>query len=140
MFQKFLFLLQNIVKLKGCVTHRIRKTRVKNPNTKNAVYDGIKPFIAKKSKKISFFSFSRVSFVKFVKQITLLRGARSFAYFDTKLSFIAQINITMHTVAAQMFIAAWLSTRDAARFYFSVALSSTTYASSSDGFLIFACL
>ncbi|KRY79213.1 hypothetical protein T4A_10489 [Trichinella pseudospiralis] len=43
----------NIVKLKGRVTHRIRKTRVKNPNTKNAVYDGVKPFIAKKSKKIS---------------------------------------------------------------------------------------
>ncbi|KRX87976.1 hypothetical protein T4E_7868 [Trichinella pseudospiralis] len=31
---------------------RNRKTRVKSPNTKNAVYDGIKPFIAKKCEKI----------------------------------------------------------------------------------------
>ncbi|KRZ49653.1 Receptor expression-enhancing protein 5, partial [Trichinella nativa] len=46
--------------------------------SKNSVHDGIK-----------FFSSCGLSFVKFVKQITLLNRARYSAHFDTKLSSIA---------------------------------------------------
>ncbi|KRZ34391.1 hypothetical protein T4B_2176 [Trichinella pseudospiralis] len=41
-----------------------------------------------KVRRMLYMMVLKVSFVKFVKQITLLRGARSFAYFDTKLSFM----------------------------------------------------
>ncbi|KRZ87346.1 hypothetical protein T08_4198 [Trichinella sp. T8] len=46
-------------------------------SSKNSVHDGIK-----------FFSSCGLSFVKFVKQITLLYRARYSAHFDTKLSSI----------------------------------------------------
>ncbi|KRX33046.1 hypothetical protein T05_13239, partial [Trichinella murrelli] len=67
----------------------------------------------KKCDKIFFFSSCGLSFVKFVKQISLLNRTRYSAHFDTKLRSILKnstkltINITMLTIAAQMFIAAW---------------------------------
>ncbi|KRZ67229.1 hypothetical protein T10_342 [Trichinella papuae] len=58
-------------------------------STKNALYDGIKPFIGKKSKKISVKK--SLNFLKFVKQIRLLSGARYSAYFDIKVSILIKI-------------------------------------------------
>ncbi|KRZ39513.1 hypothetical protein T4C_1403 [Trichinella pseudospiralis] len=59
---------------------RNRKTRVKSPNTKNAVYDA---FYCQKMRENLCQKLS-VNFVKFVKQITPLRGAHRSAYFDIK--------------------------------------------------------
>ncbi|KRZ13250.1 hypothetical protein T11_16533 [Trichinella zimbabwensis] len=53
-------------------------------STKNA------PFIGKKTKKISVKK--SLNFVKLLKQITLLSGARYSAYFDTKLSILSCCN------------------------------------------------
>ncbi|KRX83558.1 hypothetical protein T06_14854, partial [Trichinella sp. T6] len=110
-----LFGLQNIVKLKGTLLDcwgrphpTLEKHVYKAGNSsKNSVHDSIK-----------FFSSCGLSFVKFVKQITNLSIARYSAHFDIKLSSISPIaetfnldvltiNITMLTIAAQMFIAVW---------------------------------
>ncbi|KRX70131.1 hypothetical protein T06_2641 [Trichinella sp. T6] len=90
-------------------------------NSKNSVHDGIKPFIGKKCDKI------------FVKK-------SSFFTVDLPLLGSARINITILTVAAQMFIAAMLSTPYAARSYFFVTFSSTKDAYSIDVFFIFCLL
>ncbi|KRX35378.1 hypothetical protein T05_6746 [Trichinella murrelli] len=62
------------------------KHNPKTDSSKNSVHDGIK-----------FFSSCGLSFVKFVKQITLLSRARYSAHFDTKRSSIASFKTKKKT-------------------------------------------
>ncbi|KRZ49288.1 hypothetical protein T02_12893 [Trichinella nativa] len=76
-----------VVELLGWAPPHFRKPRVKSWNSKNSVHDGIKHCIGKKCDKI------------FVKK-------SSFFSFFLRVDLVL-INITMLTVAAQMFIAVW---------------------------------